>query len=81
MIRITYKESSIECDTKEEMREILRCLNEIKRENAKAGFDRASESRRPAQAAGSGPEVQAQAQLKFWEKGHRSRAEKMNRAA
>jgi hypothetical protein len=35
MIKIVYKESSIECSTKEEMRAVLRVLNEIRKENAK----------------------------------------------
>jgi len=38
MIKITYKESSIECSTKEEARDVLHCLNEIRKENAKVGL-------------------------------------------
>ena len=35
MIKIAYKESSIECSTEEEMRAVLLVLNEIRKENAK----------------------------------------------
>jgi hypothetical protein len=34
MIKITYKESSVECSTKEEAECVLRVLNEIRKENA-----------------------------------------------
>lgn len=36
MIKITYKESSIECSTTEEAKTVLLLLNDIRRENALA---------------------------------------------
>jgi len=38
MIKITYKESSIECSTKEEANYVLHALNDIRKENAKTGL-------------------------------------------
>jgi hypothetical protein len=35
MIKITYRESSIECSTQDEMRSVLEVLNEIRQKNAK----------------------------------------------
>lgn len=36
MIKITYKESSIECSTKEEARYVLLVLNEIRKDRAQS---------------------------------------------